>query len=71
MHRAIGLLIQVGMAVHIALPLGTWRLLSDRRDDAKRPWFVSISSDPSHYSHWCRTTCHLCWRALAHVPFDC
>lgn len=43
MHPAIGLLIQVVIAVHIALPLGTWLLLSGRRDDATRLWFLSIS----------------------------
>ncbi len=43
MHPAIGLLIQVVIAIHIALPLGTWLLLSGRRNDTTRLWFVSIS----------------------------
>lgn len=43
MHPAIGLLIQVVIAVHIALPLGTWLLLAGRRNEATRLWFMSIS----------------------------
>jgi signal transduction histidine kinase len=43
MHPAIGLLIYVVIAVHIALPLGTWLLLSGRRNDTTRLWFISIS----------------------------
>lgn len=43
MHPAVGLLIQVVIAVHIALPLGTWLLLSGRRNDKTRLWFISIS----------------------------
>ena len=43
MHPAVGLLIQVVIAIHIALPLGTWLLLSGRRNDKTRLWFISIS----------------------------
>lgn len=43
MHTAIGLLIQVVIAIHIALPLGTWLLLSGRRNDKTRLWFISIA----------------------------
>jgi len=43
MHPAIGLLIYVVIALHIVLPLGTWLLLSGRRDDTTRLWFISIS----------------------------
>ena len=43
MHPAVGMLIQVVIAVHIALPLGTWLLLSGRRNDKTRLWFISIS----------------------------
>ncbi len=43
MHPAIGLLIQVVIAIHIALPLGTWLLRSGRRNDTTRLWFISIS----------------------------
>ena len=43
MHPAIGLLIHVVIAIHIALPLGTWLLLTGRRNDITRLWFISIS----------------------------
>lgn len=43
MHPAIGLLINVVIAIHIALPLGTWLLLTGRRNDTTRLWFISIS----------------------------
>ena len=43
MHPAIGLLIYVVIAIHIALPLGTWLLLTGRRNDITRLWFISIS----------------------------
>lgn len=43
MHPAIGLLIYVVIAIHIALPLGTWLLLTGRRNDTTRLWFISIS----------------------------
>lgn len=43
MQTAIGLLIQMVIVIHIALPLGTWLLLSGRRNDATRLWFISIS----------------------------
>jgi len=43
MHPAIGLLIQVVIAVHMALPLGTWLVLAGRRNEATRLWFLSIS----------------------------
>ena len=43
MHPAVGLLIQVVIAVHIALPLGTWLLLAGRRNESTRLWFLSIS----------------------------
>ena len=43
MHPAVGLLIQVVIAIHIALPLGTWLLLAGRRNESTRLWFLSIS----------------------------
>ncbi len=43
MHPAIGLLIYVVIAIHIALPLGTWLLLTGRRNEITRLWFISIS----------------------------
>lgn len=43
MHPAIGLLIYVVIAIHIALPLGTWLLLAGRRHETTRLWFISIS----------------------------
>jgi signal transduction histidine kinase len=43
MHPAIGLLISLVIVIHIALPLGTWLLLTGRRNDITRLWFISIS----------------------------
>ena len=41
---AVGLLIQVVIAMHIALPWGSWLLLSGCRKDKTRQWFISISA---------------------------
>ena len=43
MHPAIGLLIYVVIAIHLALPIGTWLLMAGQRDDKSRLWFTSIA----------------------------
>lgn len=43
MHPAVDLLIHVVIAIHLALPVGTWLLMAGRRDDKSRLWFISIA----------------------------
>jgi len=43
MHAAIVLVISIVLAIHLVLPLGTWIMLSGRRDDKTRLWFIGTT----------------------------
>lgn len=42
-HPALNLAISIVLAVHLTIPLGTWIMLSGRRDDKTRLWFIGTT----------------------------
>ena len=42
-HPALNLAISIVLAVHLTIPLGTWIMLSGRRDDKTRLWFMGTT----------------------------